>query len=77
MLAIPAPQAEVAALIAGLLFAGKWGCLLPSSTLILMCGPRSDEELDEYLPQVLIGALESPVIEVVDYDPDWARRFSP
>jgi GrpB-like predicted nucleotidyltransferase (UPF0157 family) len=41
-----------------------------------MCGPRSDEELDEYLPQVLIGALESAVIEVVDYDPDWARRFT-
>ena len=41
-----------------------------------MCGPRSDEELEEYLPQVLIGALESPVIEVVDYDPDWARRFT-
>jgi GrpB-like predicted nucleotidyltransferase (UPF0157 family) len=36
---------------------------------------RSDEELDAYLPQVLIGELESPVIEVVDYDPAWAQRF--
>lgn len=36
---------------------------------------RSDEELEEYLPQVLIGGVESPVIEIVDYDPGWTRRF--
>ena len=37
---------------------------------------RSDEELDEYLPDVLIGGVESPVIEVVDHDPGWAQRFA-
>ena len=41
-----------------------------------MGGQRSDEELDEYLPEVLIGELESPVIEVVDYDPSWAPRLT-
>ena len=37
---------------------------------------RSDEELEEYLRQVLIGELERPVIEVVDHDPAWAQRFT-
>ncbi len=41
-----------------------------------MSNQRSDEELEQYLPQVIIGALESPPIEVVDYDAAWARRFA-
>jgi GrpB-like predicted nucleotidyltransferase (UPF0157 family) len=38
--------------------------------------PRSDEELEAYLPTVIVGELESPAIEVVAYDPGWPRRFS-
>ncbi len=37
---------------------------------------RSDEELTEYLSQVLIGDGESPVIDLIDYDPAWSRRFA-
>jgi GrpB-like predicted nucleotidyltransferase (UPF0157 family) len=37
---------------------------------------RSDEELRQYLPQVLVGGVENPVIDVVDYDPRWAERFA-
>jgi GrpB-like predicted nucleotidyltransferase (UPF0157 family) len=37
---------------------------------------RSERELEAYLSTVLIGAIEHPVIEIVDYDPDWPRRFS-
>ena len=37
---------------------------------------RSDREIDEYLPQVLIGGRERPDIRVVDYDPVWADRFA-
>jgi len=40
-----------------------------------MSGPRSDEELDEYLPQVLIGPIEHTPVSVVDYDPDWPAHF--
>jgi GrpB-like predicted nucleotidyltransferase (UPF0157 family) len=38
--------------------------------------PRSDEELEAYLPSVLIGGPESAPIEVVDYDPAWPERFA-
>ena len=42
-----------------------------------MDGLRSDEELAAYLPAVTVGDLEeSPVIEIVDYDPHWADRFA-
>jgi GrpB-like predicted nucleotidyltransferase (UPF0157 family) len=41
-----------------------------------MGGQRSDRELEEYLPRVLIGPLESSVIRIVDYDPGWPRRFA-
>ena len=37
---------------------------------------RSDEELDEYLPQVLIGPLESTPVSIVEYDPSWPARFA-
>jgi GrpB-like predicted nucleotidyltransferase (UPF0157 family) len=37
---------------------------------------RSDEELEECLPPVLIGGIERPVIEVVDYDLAWAQPFT-
>jgi GrpB-like predicted nucleotidyltransferase (UPF0157 family) len=37
---------------------------------------RSDEELEAYLPTVLIGGPESTVIEVIDYDPRWPERFA-
>jgi len=41
-----------------------------------MDGRRSEEELEKYLSEVLIGEVESPAIEVVDHDPRWARRFA-
>ena len=41
-----------------------------------MAGPRPDDELDDYLRQVTIGRLEPPAIRVVEYDPDWPRRFA-
>jgi GrpB-like predicted nucleotidyltransferase (UPF0157 family) len=41
-----------------------------------MCAQRSDEELDEYLPQVYVGGLESPAIVIADYDPRWPDRFA-
>lgn len=41
-----------------------------------MADRRSDSELDDYLRQVVIGEIESPTIRVVDYDPDWPRRFA-
>lgn len=41
-----------------------------------MDDPRSDEELEACLPAVIIGDLESRVIEVVEYDPTWPRRFA-
>ena len=37
---------------------------------------RSDQELEQYLPQVLIGGIESPVIDLLDYDPIWPQRFA-
>lgn len=37
---------------------------------------RADNELEEYLAQVLIGPIEPPVIHIVDYDPLWPRRFA-
>jgi GrpB-like predicted nucleotidyltransferase (UPF0157 family) len=37
---------------------------------------RSDRELEEYLPQVMVGEIESQVINVVDYDPAWPARFA-
>ena len=37
---------------------------------------RSEDELEKYLSEVLIGEVESPDIEVVDHDPGWARRFA-
>ena len=41
-----------------------------------MSGPRSDKELEAYLPTVLIGGRESTRIEIVDYDPAWPERFA-
>ena len=41
-----------------------------------MSDERSEQELNEHLSQVLIGGMESPVIEIVDYDPGWPRRFT-
>lgn len=41
-----------------------------------MSKERSDQELEEYLSQVLIGGIESPAIRVVDYDPGWPQRFT-
>jgi len=39
-------------------------------------GRRSDEELEVYLPTVIVGELESPGIEVVAYDAGWRRQFA-
>jgi GrpB-like predicted nucleotidyltransferase (UPF0157 family) len=41
-----------------------------------MAGERPDGELDDYLRQVTVGPIESPVISVVEYDRAWPRRFA-
>jgi len=37
---------------------------------------RSDQELEDYLHQVLKDGRESPVMGMVDYDPGWSQRFA-
>jgi GrpB-like predicted nucleotidyltransferase (UPF0157 family) len=40
-----------------------------------MADRRTDAGLDDYLRRVVIGKVEHPAIRVVDYDPEWPRRF--
>ena len=37
---------------------------------------RTDQELEDYLHQALKGGRESPVMDMVDYDPGWSQRFA-
>ena len=40
-----------------------------------MTGPRSDEEIERLLREVVIGEFETTPIVIADYDPEWPRRF--
>jgi GrpB-like predicted nucleotidyltransferase (UPF0157 family) len=40
-----------------------------------MAGPRSDDEIDRSLREVVIGPIETTPIVIADYDPAWPLRF--
>jgi len=38
--------------------------------------PPADDELEQYLETVTLGALERRAVEIVEYEPSWADRYA-
>ena len=41
-----------------------------------MSEPPADDELEQYLETVTLGALERRAVEIVEYEPSWADRYA-